>query len=178
MRGMMQQMMGDRLPPGINPNLLPKPRSNGARLLQQFCTQCHKLPGPGMHTAAGWPPVVARMNRRMQMMSRMGMTMMGKIVAPTEREVAVIIAYLEKYAQKPINPEKYPGLDSRAGRAFSLTCAQCHALPDPKQHTAREWPAVVERMKGHAAVMGKIVPGNNTTKEIVGFLERHGRTEK
>ncbi|HCA27802.1 MAG TPA: hypothetical protein DEP05_09255 [Betaproteobacteria bacterium] len=178
MRGMMQKMMGGRLPPGINPAFLPEPRSEGARLLQKFCTQCHKLPGPGRHIAAEWPPVVARMNMRMRMMSRMGMTMMGRIAAPTEHEVDVITAYLEKYAQKPINPEKYPGLDSRAGKAFSFTCAQCHALPDPKQHTAREWPSVVERMKGHEAVMGKIIPDNNTTNEIIEFLKRRGRTGK
>ena len=56
MREMMQNMMGDMLPP-MNPDQLPDPDSKGARLLQQFCTQCHNLPGPGMHTAAEWPAV-------------------------------------------------------------------------------------------------------------------------
>lgn len=174
MREMMQNMMGDRLPPRINPAILPVPHSEGARLIEQYCTQCHNLPGPGMHTAAEWPGVVTRMNTRMQMMRKMGMTMMGSIAAPSQQELDVITPYLEKYAQKPIAPEKYP-LDSPAGKAFSFTCAQCHALPEPTQHSARDWPSLVARMKEHEAVMGKAVPDDKTTEEIIGFLQRYGR---
>ena len=173
MRAMMQSMMGNVLPPGISPALLPAPHSAGARLLQRYCMQCHRLPAPGMHTAGEWPRVAERMYGRMQMMNRMGM--MGPVAVPTRRELNVLIHYLQKYAQRPINPAKYPDLNSRAGEAFRATCARCHALPDPTQHTAAAWPAVVARMEHNMKVMGKTVPDKRTLLEVIKFLQRHAR---
>ncbi|MDA8164089.1 MAG: hypothetical protein M0017_03510 [Desulfobacteraceae bacterium] len=173
---MMQQMMGDMLPPPMNPARLPDPDSEGARLLQEFCSQCHYLPGPGLHTAAQWPAVVSRMNRRMQMMS--GMMMMGRIEAPTAQELATIRGYLETHAQKPLAEGLTPALASGAGKAFKATCSQCHVLPDPGQHSAAEWPAVVERMKGYIAAEGRPLPDEKTMRDILDFLQHHGRSEK
>ena len=170
MKAMMKGMMGDILPPGIDPKLLPDPGSPGARLLEQYCTQCHDLPGPGMHTAAEWPAVVNRMNGREQMMSR---GMMG-VRAPGAAELGILMTYLQAHAQRPL-AGGYPDLDSPAGRAFRATCAQCHALPDPAQHTADAWPGVVDRMRRNMSVMGKPVPDEATIGEIVGFLQHHAR---
>jgi cytochrome c5 len=175
MREMMQRMMGDVLPPGVDPNLLPEPESRGARLLERYCTQCHNLPGPGIHTATEWPLVVNRMNGRMQMMSGGGMMgggMMG-VSVPSAPELNALNEYLLKHAQKPIDLAKYPDLDSPAGRIFQGACAQCHALPDPQQHTSPEWPTVVTRMRKNMSTMGKPVPDEPTTKTIIEFLQRH-----
>lgn len=183
MREMMQRMMGDILPPGIDPKLLPDNQSRGAHLLEQYCTQCHHLPGPGMHTAAEWPAVVARMEGRMRMMSggMMGRGMMGNgmmgVRVPGAAELDILLAYLQEHAQKPLTAH-YPDLDSPAGRAFRATCAQCHALPDPTQHTPSEWPGVVGRMQRNMAVMGKPVPDRATIEAIVGFLQRHARGQE
>ncbi len=175
--GMMGPGMMGTFPPGIDPALLPELHSEGAHLLQVFCTQCHGLPGPGMHTAEDWPAVVKRMNMRMQMMGRMGM-MTGRIEAPSERELDVILDYLQRHAQRPIGPELQGALETKAGRAFQSICSQCHALPDPKQHTAQEWPAVVDRMKGHETTLGKSVPGETETRAIIGFLRQYARAAK
>lgn len=172
MREMMRNMMGDMLPP-MNPDQLPDPDSKGALLLQQFCTQCHNLPGPGLHTAAEWPAVVGRMDRRMQMMSRQGMMMMGRIEAPDKQELATILGYLQAHAQKALDTRLAPGLETAAGKAFRDFCSQCHALPDPGQHTAKKWPEVVERMKGYMESMDKRVPDEKTLREILGFLQRN-----
>ncbi|CUB07480.1 hypothetical protein [Tepidiphilus thermophilus] len=172
-RNMMQRMMGGALPPGVDPALLPEPHSAGARILEYYCTQCHNLPGPGMHTAAEWPQVLGRMNMRMQMMSGM----MG-VAAPNSAELDILLDYLQKHAQQPIDAAEFPDLNTRAGQAFGTICAQCHALPDPRQHTEQEWPAVVGRMRGHEAAMGKFVPDKTTTAEIIDFLRRHGRTRE
>lgn len=180
MREMMQRMMGDVLPPGIDPKILPDPESRGARLLERYCAQCHNLPGPGMHTAAEWPQVVNRMNGRMQMMSGGGMMgggMMG-VSAPNARELNTLMDYLQQHAQQPIDMTRYPDLDSPPGRAFQGTCAQCHALPDPRQHTSLEWPAVVARMQRNMSAMGRPVPDEPTMREIVGFLQRHAPNRK
>lgn len=172
-RNMMQQMMGGLLPPGMDSTLLPEPHSAGAQLLKQFCMQCHNLPGPGMHSVSEWQQVLGRMNMRMQMMGGM----MG-IAAPDGVELEILLAYLQKHAQKPIDAGKYPDLNTRAGQAFSTICAQCHARPDPEQHTAQEWPSVVVRMRGNMAAMGKIIPDETTTAEIIDFLRRHSVAKK
>ncbi len=169
--GMMSGMMGNRMPQGINPDQLPAPDSEGAKLVGRYCSQCHGVPGPGLHTASEWPGVVARMNRRMQMMS--GRRMMMHIDAPSDNELKILIAYLEKNAQQKIDVNKLSGADTPAGRAFQKTCSQCHALPDPAQHTSHEWPAVIQRMRKNMSRMGKPIPDQTTMDEISGFLQRH-----
>lgn len=180
MRDMMQRMMGDILPPGIDSALLPAPDCKGARLLGHYCAQCHNLPGPGMHTAPEWPAVVARMNHRMQMMSGPGMMgMMMRVEAPSAGELREIVSYLQAHAQRPIDPARYPELATpTGGRSFQTTCARCHALPDPQQHTAEERSGVVARMTQNMAAMGKTTPDEEALGEIVGFLQRGARQSK
>ena len=172
MKRMMQGMMGNMLPLGINPASLPQPHSEGAKLMQHYCTQCHGLPGPGLHTAAEWPAVVARLAARERMMS--DRDMMG-IRAPSAKELATFLAYLQKHAQIPLNKATAKGLDTPAGRAFSATCSQCHALPDPVQHTAANWPAVVLRMQRNMVAMGKPVPPQSTLHAIDAYLRKYAK---
>jgi len=93
MKEMMKRMMGDQLPPGIDAADLPGPQSQGAKLLAHYCTQCHDLPPPVLHTSGEWPKVFARMDRRMKMMSRM-----GSIQSPTDQERTTILNYLRRHA--------------------------------------------------------------------------------
>ena len=167
-----QDMMGEVMPPGIDPALLPDSQSQGGLLLTRYCSQCHNLPGPGLHTAEEWPVVEERMNLRMQMMSRSNM--MG-IDAPDNSEMQAILGYLQENAQKPIDLTQYDDLDTSAGRAFQATCSVCHAIPDPQLHTSVEWPVVVERMKQNMVILGKTVPNEATIREIVGYLQRHAK---
>jgi len=171
MRQMMQGMMAGSLPPGIDPGLLPEPRSKASRLLTNYCAQCHNLPGPGMHTADEWPNVVNRMRARMDMHGQM----MGGISLPTRSELQSILTYLQKYAIKPIESGSLSRLNTTGGKAFRKTCAQCHALPDPKQHTSQEWPTVVARMQKNMSIMGKTIPDGSTARDITEFLKVNGR---
>lgn len=171
MREMMQSMMADVLPPpGLAPEQLPVPRSHGARLLTRYCTQCHALPGPGMHTAEEWPHVVERMQQRMDMHGRM----MGGLDVPTPAALMTIRDYLQTHAQKPLLQSQFSILAEPGGQAFRQICAQCHALPDPRQHSAAEWPAVVIRMQRNMAVMRKPLPDEAMVGQIAEFLARHG----
>lgn len=181
--GMMGPGMMGSFPPASDPASLPEFHSEGAQLLQVFCIQCHGLPGPGLHTVEEWPAVVGRMNMRMQMMGHMGMMMggmgmMGRIEAPSERELDVILSYLQQHAQRPIGEELRGALETKVGHVFQSICAQCHALPDPKQHTAQEWPVVVGRMKVHETILGKLVPDETETREIIGFLRQYALAAK
>ncbi len=176
MRQMMQEMMGGLLPPGINPEKLPDPQSEGARLLTYYCTQCHNLPSPAMHTAEEWPAVVQRMVARMTMMSRMGgMGMMPQIAAPSRKQQDTILSYLQSHALQAIAPGKLSLPESPEARTFQNVCSQCHGLPDPALHTAAEWPAVVERMRGNMRTMGKRVITEEEKEDIVSYLTRNAR---
>ncbi|MGH8661854.1 MAG: hypothetical protein ACREUB_08820 [Burkholderiales bacterium] len=174
------------LPPAIEPHELPEPRSEGARLTARYCVQCHYLPSPQMHAPDRWTGIVVRMVWRMQGQGNMGVLMkdmMDNVEAPTERETGVLAAYLRKHGQREMDPG-HPALKSEAGKMFSIACTQCHALPDPRRHTRREWPGVVERMKEHMSWTNTVVGADALrtipvldTMEIVRFLQRYARAE-
>jgi cytochrome c5 len=179
MKQMMKAMMPGILPRGIRPQDLPDPGGAGATLVAKYCAQCHDLPSPAMHSAAEWPAIADRMFRRMSMMGGMGMMggMRGMmdIEAPSATEQETIVAYLQKHALASIRPGAIPAPGSEGAILFASTCAQCHSLPDPKLHTARQWPGVVVRMQEFMQAMGK--PGITTgeKEKIVGYLARHAK---
>jgi len=55
---------------------------------------------------------------------------------------------------------------------FMLSCSRCHALPDPGQHTAQDWPAVVSRMQQHMADLlgGSPIPAE--MQDITAYLQQ------
>lgn len=180
------RMLERILPPSITPAQLPEPRSAGARLAARYCVQCHYLPNPQMHTPARWQPIIERMVWRMEGKGNMGklmQDMMAGVAAPTDAEAATLGAYLARHGQREIDP-RHPALATTAGQMYNIACSQCHALPDPQRHTAREWPAVVKRMQGHMAWANTVVgaPELRTnpvleTTEIVKLLQRYARAD-
>lgn len=50
-----------------------------------------------------------------------------------------------------------------------ITCSQCHALPNPNQHSKSEWPNVIARMEGHINTFHKTLPGVNALNSIVDY---------
>jgi hypothetical protein len=173
------------LPPTFEVRQLPEPDSRGAALSQRYCVQCHNLPNPAMHHAARWPGIVERMVKRMQGRGNLGgvmSDMMAGVQAPSADETRELVSYLRRHAQKPIEIARYPDLYRPEGEAFRLACSQCHVLPDPRRHTAREWPDVVARMRENMEWMNRVVGSKPPpeepqlrVEEILGFLERHAR---
>jgi cytochrome c2 len=173
------------LPPTFEASQLPEPRSRGAALTLRYCVQCHNLANPAMHHAPKWPSIVRRMVLRMEGRGNMGTLMsemMAGVKAPTAEETRTIVAYLQKHAQAPIDAARYPEVFTPAGEAFRLACNQCHVLPDPRRHTAQEWPAVVARMQENMQWMNRVVgtkpiAGEPQLRidEIVAFLRKHAR---
>jgi cytochrome c2 len=186
-------MLARILPERVKPSQLPDPASRGARLTALYCVQCHHLPNPAMHEPARWAKVVDRMVPRMQGKGNMGKLMaemmLGSggdaarpLAAPSPAEAREIVAYLQRHAMRPIDAALAPALESGAGQMFEQACSQCHALPDPRQHTAGEWPAVVRRMESNMEWMNRIVGSRRDPREpqlrpeeIVAFLQRHAR---
>lgn len=173
------------LPPTFERRQLPDPRSRGAGLVLRYCVQCHNLPNPAMHDAKRWPSVVERMVVRMQGKGNLGalMTeMMANVEAPNPAEQRVLLDYLTRHAQKPLDEANVPEVLRPSGESFRLACSQCHTLPDPKRYTAAQWPAVVERMRKNMEWMNRIVGSRPDPTEpqlriqdINSFLARHAR---
>jgi hypothetical protein len=173
------------LPPAFEKRQLPEPRSSGARLAVQYCVQCHNLPNPAMHHAAKWPTIVERMVLRMEGKGNLGKLMhdlMAGVKAPGAAETDVLVEYLQRHSQRPLDPKKYPDAYTAEGAPFRLACNQCHVLPDPRRYTAREWPAVVARMQENMEWMNRVVgtqpiPGEPQLRieAINAFLAKHAR---
>src|SRR6266702_7682972 len=179
------QMLERILPPTFELHQLPERRSRGARLVARYCVQCHNLPNPAMHDAAKWPAIFERMVVRMRGRGNLGelmYEMMAGVEAPTVADAEVLLAYLQKYSQRALDPRRYPAINLPEGRSFKLACQQCHVLPDPRRHTASEWPAVVTRMEKNMEWMNRVV-GNRPEpdepqlkiEEINAFLVKYAR---
>ena len=90
--GMMGGMPSrDVVPPGTQPEDLTGPESRGAALVGQYCTQCHNLPSPSLHTAAEWPPVVERMRQNVATLKKTPFT---------DAERDAIVQYLQEHARQ------------------------------------------------------------------------------
>ena len=173
------------LPPGFEAAMLPQPSSRGAQLTQRYCVQCHNLPNPAMHHAEKWLPVFDRMVVRMEGKGNMGRLMadmMAGVAAPTAEESKVLVAYLERNAQQALDPKQIPAVNAPAAEAFRVACQQCHVLPDPRRHTAREWPAVVARMQKNMGWMNRVVNSKPVqgepqlrVEDINAFLARYAK---
>ena len=179
------QMLERILPPTFELRQLPERRSRGARLVVRYCVQCHNLPNPAMHQAAKWPAIFERMVVRMRGKGNLGelmQDMMAGVEAPSVDEATVLLAYLQKHGQRPLDPKKYPAVNLPEGQSFKLACQQCHVLPDPQRHKASEWPAVVARMEKNMERMNRVV-GNQPdprdiqlkVEEINAFLVKYAR---
>ncbi|MGQ0544877.1 MAG: hypothetical protein ACT4P3_06015 [Betaproteobacteria bacterium] len=173
------------LPPTFEAAALPEPGSRGARLALRYCVQCHNLPNPAMHHAGKWPDIVERMVARMEARGNLGelmADMMAGVKAPAAGETAILVAYLQKHAQAPLDARRYPEVFQPSGEAFRLACNQCHTLPDPRRHTAAEWRTVVARMERNMQWMNRVVgsqpvPGEPQLRveEINAFLAKYAR---
>jgi hypothetical protein len=176
-------MLARILPPTFAVEQLPARGTRGAELVIEYCVQCHNLPNPAMHHAAKWPGIVERMVVRMEGKGNLGTLMkemMAGVKAPTDEERAQLLAYLQRYAQRPLDPRKYPDIGSDAAKSFRLACQQCHTLPDPQRYSAAEWPAVVARMEKNMLWMNRVVGSKPDPDEpqlrideIIGYLQKH-----
>jgi cytochrome c5 len=157
---------------GLSREALPDPGSQGARLVGRYCSQCHDIPDPATHTADRWIPSVAEMVRYMNLPS--GRKAMKQPGAPSSEEADRIVAYLKTHAHTGLNMEAYKAaLASEEGRDFRETCDQCHGLPDPRQHTADEWPWVVKRMRKNMRYKEIQPPDEAATARIIDFLQKY-----
>ena len=153
-------------PPGVTAADLPEPASAGARLVAQYCAQCHELPSPAMHSATDWPSIARRMWLRMELLpSARG------VKVPTAAERFAILDYLTANALKVSGASLPPG---RGRESFSQVCSRCHALPDPRVHSREDWPTVFARMERNMERMKVPPPRREQTSDILLYLQSTG----
>jgi len=153
------------LPPtSITPADLPDPESQGAQYVVRFCSRCHTVPTPLMHSATDWPGVTRRMWLRMERIDPK-----FAIPVPEIADQLVILQYLTDNALKVSNANlpEFPGRET-----FEQTCSQCHELADPRQHSPGDWYVVVRRMNGHMLeILGKEMNADQI-QEITLYLQQ------
>jgi cytochrome c5 len=150
-------------PPGASLANLPEPDSPATRLLAQYCDQCHALPVPGAHSATDWPGVTRRMWLRMDWLPAE-----SGVRVPQPHERLVLLDYLTRNALRVSEA----GLPEGPGRdAFERLCSTCHALPDPRTHSAQDWPTVFLRMERNMERMQVRPPGNAEANAVLTYLQ-------
>ncbi len=156
------------MPKGIQQDDMPASNSDGAKLTIMYCSQCHGIPYPAGHSASDWKVIMRKMMLYMRqsdhlgsgggMMGGMRGGMMGNrnmpmgimnAKVPSQSEQKLILSHLQNHSLKTIQENELPVSTSGAIEEFKKTCSKCHALPSPYQHTAKQWPVVVERMLKH-----------------------------
>lgn len=109
----------DRLPPGLLPQHLPEPNSQGAALLASYCTQCHNLPAPDRHTAAEWQDLLPKMLMLMDVSHRFG-GIMGRVRAMSPEQQAALAAYLQQHSGEIQRQPQTPDTPSWKNAAIAL----------------------------------------------------------
>lgn len=162
------------IPKGMIPEDLPDANARGATVLTLYCTQCHDLPTPYMHTANEWPAILQRMSRHTQDIRR-GSGMMTHIMMPPEKDWKILQTYLSEHALTPIVVANYDDLDTAGGRSFLHMCSQCHEAPSPASHSRKQWPRIVLRMKSNMQAAHLDPPDQSTLTGIIDYLQLHSK---
>ncbi len=159
------------MPPGLMSEQLPDTGGYGALLMQNYCTQCHELPGPGRHTAEEWIQVLDRMLVIMDVADRFG-GLLGNVKTPTPDERDQLRSYLVLHALKPLAQTPH----GTGARAFENHCSACHALPDPAQYDV-DWSKLLKRMQRNMQVMKYSPPSADSMMQIQLYLQNNKAVE-
>lgn len=159
------------MPPGLKPEQLPDASGQGAVLMQQYCTQCHALPGPGRHTAEEWPMVLDHMFKIMDVADKFS-GLLGNVKTPSMYEREQLRSYLDIYALKSmaIKPQ------GAGASAFESHCRACHVLPDPAQYKQAAWPGLIKRMQHNMEVMKYTPPSSDVLMQIQLYIQNASDT--
>ena len=159
------------MPPGLTPQQLPNAHGQSALLMQNYCTQCHELPGPGRHTAEEWPQVLERMLLLMDVADRFG-GLLGNVKTPSPVERDQLRRYLVLHGLKPL--EQKP--QGTGANAYESHCSACHALPNPAQYDV-DWTVLVKRMQRNMQVMKYSPPSADSMMQIQLYLQNNKAAE-
>lgn len=153
------------LPYGLDEGALPERDSKGAKLLVKYCGSCHNLPNPKMYSKDEWPSMFQRMMSHVEILSNIR----EGVLVPKAGDKKDIVDYLTRSGFAALSPGD-PSLREDVAFDFAWFCSTCHSMPGPGQHTASEWPVVVERMEGFRKAQGREAMTAAQKENIIKFL--------
>ena len=163
-----ERMRTTIFPEGLDKGaMIPERESKGGSLFNKYCSQCHNIPNPVMHSGNEWPMAFERMVRHAR---TIGTTYEG-IALPTLQEKKEIITYLQRNGLKAL-PEDDPSLKGAEAIQFLWFCSTCHAPPDPILHSPKEWKKVVEKMNKNRTSSGRSTMSKTEIDKILKFLSK------
>lgn len=153
------------IPSGLTADQLPDPQSKGAVLFASYCSQCHNLPNPKMHSAGDWSMTFEKMMGHATLMAGA----LPDVKLPADKEKKEIVSYLEKNGFRDL-PANSPLLEDPQAFSVIWFCSVCHAVPDPEQFPAKEWGKIVDRMNGHRKKQGRDEMSSADRKMIINIF--------
>ena len=155
------------IPFGMTADRLPDPQSKGATLLASYCTQCHNIPSPKMHSTGDWPMMFEKMMGHALLMAGT----LHNVKIPADKEKKEIVSYLKKNGFREL-PANSPLRGEPQIFNVIWFCSVCHAVPDPDQFPANEWNKIVDRMNSYRNKQGREEMSNADRKEVINFLSK------
>ncbi len=163
------------IPGGLTADTLPDAQSKGAKLFASYCSQCHSLPSPRMHSTADWPMRFEKMIDHVRLLAGTA----ADIRMPIGNDKQVIVSYLQKMGFVGL-AEYAPLLTEPEGFNVAWYCSACHAVPDPIQFSAQgatqlsaaEWHMVIDRMNVYRKKQGRDEVSVSDRDLIVNFLTK------
>ncbi|MDH5323830.1 MAG: cytochrome c [Gammaproteobacteria bacterium] len=71
-----------------------------------------------------------------------------------------------------------PEPESSSALLYLEKCSTCHAAPAPGKHSARLWPAILQRMQMRMKSKGVQQLSNVELSLLVEYLQKHGKQSK
>lgn len=163
------------IPGGLAADRLPDSQSKDARLYASYCSKCHSLPSPRMHSTSDWPVRFEKMMDHVKLMAEAA----PDIKLPADNEKVGMVSYLQKNGFVGL-PAYAPLLTEPEGFNVAWFCSACHAVPDPIQFpakgatqlTANEWSMIVDRMNTYRKKQGREMMSESDKKLVVDFFAR------
>lgn len=115
-----------------------------------------------------------RADREMARRTEQSLIRIDALAGPGMRSMATAAGISTFHAEvQPLRARTIRRFDGDADfHAFRHRCTSCHVTPDPSQHAASDWPAVVDRMSGWMIKAGLLEIEAEESASIVRFLVR------
>ena len=66
-----------------------------------------------------------------------------------------------------------PEPESPGAKAMQAVCSQCHGVPQPASHIAKDWPNVVTRMNNRRMMLAMKAISDEQRGIILDYLQKH-----
>jgi len=73
----------------------------------------------------------------------------------------------------PVAAVGLPEPESPGAKSMKAVCSQCHGVPQPTSHIAKDWPNIVARMNDHRIMLAMKAISDEQRVIILDYLQKH-----